>query len=113
MFLPEELELRSAAVSAARDKLVQGRSLSQEDGVRLFRVPALRSRPVDTTRMEIHRIQLNQFITGPHPIVGPRRLRPQTGCRQCDQQCKQRPHHERSIPRGCGPHNINSYHSVT
>jgi aminodeoxyfutalosine synthase len=41
VFLSEQLELRSPTVAAARDKLVQGRSLSQEDGVRLFEAPLM------------------------------------------------------------------------
>jgi aminodeoxyfutalosine synthase len=41
VFLPEQLELRDAGVAAARDKLVQGRSLDQEDGLRLFDAPLM------------------------------------------------------------------------
>ena len=41
MFLPEQLELRDPNVAAARDKLVEGRSLDQEDGVRLFDAPLM------------------------------------------------------------------------
>ena len=41
MFLPEQLELRDPNVAAVRDKLVQGRSLDQEDGVRLFDAPLM------------------------------------------------------------------------
>jgi aminodeoxyfutalosine synthase len=41
VFLPEQLDLHDPGVAAARDKLVQGRSLSQEDGVRLFEAPLM------------------------------------------------------------------------
>jgi aminodeoxyfutalosine synthase len=41
VFLPEQLELRDPTVAAARDKLIQGRSLEQEDGLRLFDAPVM------------------------------------------------------------------------
>ena len=41
MFLPEQLELRDPTVAAARDKLVQGLILDQEDGLRLFDAPVM------------------------------------------------------------------------